>query len=224
MTIRRIGIYGDPVLHSPARRVTAFDSGLRDLVTDMFDTMYAGGGAGLAANQIGVDLQVFVYDCMDAEDNWHAGTIVNPVLRTSPVPWRAPDPEADMEGCMSVPFDESFPVLRAEWAVVTGSDVDGNAVEVAGSGVLARCFQHETDHLDGRLYLERLTGEYATEARAQATARGWGVPGNSWLPKAPGGELAHVSRDSPLRRDAKRGPISPDPVRIPAAVALQPAV
>jgi hypothetical protein len=129
-----------------------------------------------------------------------------------------------MEGCMSAPLDESFPVVRAEWAVVTGSDADGNAVEVAASGDLARCFQHETDHLDGRLYLDRLTGEYAAEARARAVARGWGVPGNTWLPKAPGGEPAHVGRDSPLRRDAERGPISPGHVRIPVGITLQPAV
>ena len=224
MTIRRILIDGDPVLHSPTRPVTAFDSGLRELVADMFDTMYAGGGVGLAANQIGVDLRVFVYDCLDADGDWHVGTIVNPVLRTSQLPQRAPDPEADVEGCMSAPMEEGYPLVRSEWAVVTGSDVQGNAVEVSGSGVLARCFQHETDHLNGRLYLDRLSSEYATAARDQVAARGWGVPGNSWLPESPEGKQAHISRDTALRGNRKRGPISPEPVQIPAGIALRSAV
>jgi peptide deformylase len=108
MTIRPILIDGEPVLRRPTRRVWNFDSSLRELVVDMFDTMYAGGGVGLAANQIGVDLRVFVYDCLDAEGDWHVGAVVNPVLRTSALPDRAPDPEADMEGCMSIP-KEAYP-------------------------------------------------------------------------------------------------------------------
>jgi peptide deformylase len=224
MTIQRILIDGDPVLHSPTRRVTAFDSHLRELVADMFDTMYAGGGVGLAANQIGADLRVFVYDCLDADGDWHVGTVVNPVLETSSLPQRAPDPEADIEGCMSVPADEGYPVVRAEWAMVTGSDVDGNTIQISGSGVLARCFQHETDHLNGRLYLDRLIGEYAAQARGMVTANGWGIPGQSWLPKAPNGEQAHISRDAPLRRAENRGPASEKPVRIPAEIVLRPAV
>jgi peptide deformylase len=126
----------------------------------MLDTMYAGGGVGLAANQIGADLRVSVYDCLDAQGDWHVGTIVNPVLQVSPLPGRAPDPEADLEGCMSVPAEGGYPVVRAEWAIVSGCDVSGDAVEVAGNGVLARCFQHETDHLNGRLYIDRLSLEF----------------------------------------------------------------
>jgi peptide deformylase len=78
--------------------------------------------------------------------------------------------------------------VRAEWAVVTGSDVYGNPIERAGSGVLARCFRHETDHLNGRLYLDRLSGEYAAAARDMAAARGRGMPGQNWLPEPPEGK------------------------------------
>jgi peptide deformylase len=222
MTIRPIVIDGDPVLRSPTRHVTAFDSDLRELIADMFDTMYAGGGVGLAANQVGADLRVFVYDCLDAAGDWHRGTIVNPVLRTSPVPQRAPDPETDTEACMSVPAEQGYPLVRAEWAIVTGSDARGNAVEVSGSGVLARCFQHETDHLDGYLYVDRLSGEYASAARDMVAARGWGVPGQSWLPDPPEGKMAGISRDAPLRRGHERGPISTKPVKIPAEIRLRP--
>jgi peptide deformylase len=219
VTIRRILISGEPVLHSPTRLVTTFDSGLRTLVTDMFDTMYAGVGVGLAANQIGVGLRVFVYDCPAAEGDWHAGVVVNPVLRTSVLPERASDPKTDMEGCMSVPA-EGYPLIRAPWATVNGFDLHGNAIEVSGSGVLARCFQHETDHLDGRLYLDRLHGEYAAAARAMVAERGWGSPGNSWLPELPGGEIARISRDTPVTGDLERGPISSEPVHIPIEIAL----
>jgi peptide deformylase len=203
--------------------VTVFDSALRHLVADMFDTMYAGGGVGLAANQIGVDLRVFVYDCLDGDGRWHAGAVVNPVLRTSPLPERPPDPETDIEGCMSVPLDEGFPLVRAQWAIVSGSDAHGNSVEVAGSGVLARCFQHETDHLDGHLYLDRLSGEYAAAAAQAVAAHGWSVPGNSWLPETPEGpqgQAVPATRDAALRRGGKRGPISSEPVRIPPGIQL----
>jgi peptide deformylase len=222
MTIRRIFIDGDPVLHTPTRPVATFDSALRELVSDMFDTMYASSGVGLAANQIGVAARVFVYDCPDAAGDWHTGTIVNPVLRASAPPERAPDPEADMEGCLSVPLEEGFPLVRAEWAIVAGTDAYGTAVEATGSGKLARCFQHETDHLNGHLYLDRLTGEYAVAALDVVATHGWGVPGNSWLPEAPGGEPTHVSRDIALRSGDKRGPISTDPVRIPDGTELRP--
>ncbi|MDT7671015.1 MAG: peptide deformylase, partial [Pseudonocardiales bacterium] len=118
MTIHAIRIAGDPVLHTPTREITEFDSALRDLTEDMFETMYAAGGVGLAANQIGVDLRVFVFDCPDADNVWHAGVVVNPELATSEIP-PAGDPEVDMEGCLSVPF-ESYPTRRAATAEVAG--------------------------------------------------------------------------------------------------------
>jgi peptide deformylase len=183
MAVRPIRIVGDPVLHQPTRPVEAFDEDLRTLVEDMFDTMAAANGVGLAANQVGVDLRVFVYDCPDDDGQRHRGLVVNPVLETSARPETMPDPESDVEGCLSVP-GESFPTGRADRAKVTGQDLDGAPIEVEGTGYFARCLQHETDHLDGLLYLSRLTGRYTKESKRMLKRNGWGVPGLSWNPAA----------------------------------------
>ncbi|MDQ4104265.1 MAG: peptide deformylase [Actinomycetota bacterium] len=198
MAVRPIRIVGDPVLHTPTRLVTEFGGELQAVVDDMFDTMAAAQGVGLAANQIGVDLRLFVYDCTDEQDGRRRGVVVNPVLETSGRPETMPDPDDDWEGCLSVP-GESFPTGRATWAQVTGVDADGTPVTVAGTGLLARCLQHETDHLDGILYLNRLVGRHAREAKKMLKAQGWGVPGLAWNPAA--GRPAHVpDRPPPSRR------------------------
>ncbi|MEU5265581.1 peptide deformylase [Amycolatopsis sp. NPDC021455] len=181
MTIHPIVIAGEPVLHQPTREITEFDEKLRTLVDDMFETMYAAEGVGLAANQIGLDLRVFVYDCPDDEGVRHKGVVVNPKLETSEIPETMPDPDDDWEGCLSAP-GESYPTGRAKWAKVTGSDIDGNPIEVEGTGYFARCLQHETDHLDGYIYLDRLVGRHARAAKKMLKHNKWGVPGNSWLP------------------------------------------
>jgi len=181
MAVHPIRIVGDPVLHRPTRPVEAFDDELRTLVADLFETNTAANGAGLAANQIGVDLRVFVYDCADDEGVRHRGVVVNPAIETSGRPETMPDPDDDWEGCLSVP-GESFPTGRAGWAKVTGFDADGNPVEAEGTGFLARCFQHETDHLDGLLYLDRLVGRYTRESRRMLKRNHWGEPGLSWDP------------------------------------------
>ena len=182
MAVRPIRIIGDPVLHTRTRPVEAFDEELKTLVTDMFDTMAAADGVGLAANQVGVDLRVFVYDCPDETLRERVrGVVVNPVLETSPRPEGMPDPEDDDEGCLSVPA-EAFPTGRAEWAKVTGVDADGAPVEVEGHGFLARCLQHEVDHLDGVIYIDRLVGRNARAAKKALRRNGWGAPGLSWDP------------------------------------------
>ncbi|NBH03330.1 peptide deformylase [Amycolatopsis sp. SID8362] len=181
MTIHPIVIAGEPVLHQPTREITEFDEKLRTLVDDMFETMYAAEGVGLAANQIGLDLRVFVYDCPDDDGVRHKGVVVNPKLETSEIPETMPDPDDDWEGCLSAP-GESYPTGRAQWAKVTGSDIEGNPIEVEGTGYLARCLQHETDHLDGYIYLDRLVGRHARAAKKMLKHNKWGVPGNSWLP------------------------------------------
>jgi peptide deformylase len=183
VAVRPIRIIGDPVLHTPTRRVEAFDDELKALVEDMFDTMAAAQGVGLAANQIGVDLRLFVYDCPDEQrGEWVRGVVVNPVLETTARPETMPDPEDDEEGCLSVP-GEHFPTGRAEWARVTGVDVDGApGVAVEGRGFLARCLQHETDHLDGVIYIDRLVGRNQRAARKMLKHAGWGVPGLQWDP------------------------------------------
>jgi len=165
VAVRPIRIIGDPVLHTPTRPVETFDDALKTLVEDMFDTMAVAEGVGLAANQIGVDLRLFVYDCPDEELQARVrGVVVNPVLQTSERPETMPDPEDDEEGCLSVPA-EAFPTGRADWARVTGVDVDGKPVEVEGRGFLARCLQHEVDHTDGLLFLDRVAGPGAVHAR-----------------------------------------------------------
>jgi peptide deformylase len=183
MTVWPIRVVGDPVLHTPARTVTELGAPLHELVRDMFDTMAAAEGVGLAANQIGVGLRLFVYDCPDDEGVRHRGVVVNPVLETSERPETMPDPDDDWEGCLSVP-GENFPTGRATWARVTGTDADGAPVVVEGTGFLARCLQHETDHLDGVVYLDRLVGRYDREAKKMLRDQGWGVPGLAWDPAA----------------------------------------
>ena len=188
MAVRPIVILGDPVLHTPTAPVPVGADGslppeVADLITDLYQTMDAANGVGLAANQIGVGLRVFVYDC--AEDRGkptrRRGVMVNPVLETSEIPETMPDPEMDDEGCLSVP-GESFPCGRAEWAKVTGLDADGNPVVLEGTGLFARMLQHETGHLDGFLYVDMLIGRHARGAKRAVKSHGWGVPGLSWTP------------------------------------------
>jgi peptide deformylase len=145
-------LLGDSVLHTPSQEVTAFDSALAQLIEDMFATMYAVRGVGLAANQIGLPVRVFVYDCPDDEDRRHLGHVVNPRLM-----------EADgmsvtgSEGCLSLPGIEAA-TRRFDHTVVEGFDRTGEPVRVEGTGFFARCLQHEMDHLDGRVFTDRLTG------------------------------------------------------------------
>jgi peptide deformylase len=188
MAVVPIRIVGDPVLHTPTTPVHVGADGslpadLAVLIADMYDTMDAAHGVGLAANQIGHSLRLFVYDC--AEDRGiperRRGVIINPILETSEIPETMPDPGDDDEGCLSVP-GESFPTGRAKWARVTGLDADGKPVTIEGTGLFARMLQHETGHLDGFLYLDRLIGRHARAAKRAVKSQGWGVPGLSWTP------------------------------------------
>lgn len=174
MAVRPITIIGHKALHQPTKKVREVTDEIRTLVDDMFDTMEAAEGVGLAANQVGVRWRIFVYDCtLDPEAGPDArGVVVNPVLEKEHVSPLSADPEADHEGCLSVP-GESFPTARSDWARVTGTDLDGNAISVEGTGLLGRCLQHETDHLDGHLYVERLSPEDKRRARDAIKERGW---------------------------------------------------
>ncbi|NBE52784.1 peptide deformylase [Streptomyces boluensis] len=168
-TPRRITEVGEEVLNRPCREVTEFGTPeLSTLIDDMFRTMYVAEGAGLAANQVGVDLRVFVYDCSDDDGIRHVGHIVNPVLELpGPGARRLVD---DMEGCLSVP-GAGLPVPRTDQAVVRGLDQDGNPLVVEGTGYFARCLQHEADHLIGHLYLDRLAKRDRKEALRQMADR-----------------------------------------------------
>ncbi|MFC9089233.1 peptide deformylase [Nocardiopsis dassonvillei] len=154
--VRRITVTGEEVLHRRGVDVAPQMWGsaeLAALIDDMFVTMYAAEGVGLAGSQVGVDLRVFVYDCPDDDGVRHVGHVVNPVLDE-----RDPDDAVvvESEGCLSVPGPHAD-LGRAEHATVRGVDRDGNPVVVSGSGYFARCLQHETDHTLGRLYVDRLS-------------------------------------------------------------------
>ncbi|HWD62606.1 MAG TPA: peptide deformylase [Humibacter sp.] len=181
MAVLPIRICGDPVLHSPASEITEFDADLAELVSDMYDTMTAAPGVGLAGPQVGVAKRLFVYDWTDDSDVRHRGAAINPTLWISPPPAGDADPETEAEGCLSFP-GERFPLRRAASAVLQAFDVDGEPFEVRAEGWLARIFQHEYDHLDGLLYVDRLTDGYARTAAKVERKQGWGVPGQSWLP------------------------------------------
>lgn len=166
--VRALSLFGDPVLHGPCEDVTDFGPSLARLVEDMFATMYAAQGVGLAANQVGVPLKVFVYDCPDDEDLRHLGHLVNPVLvEADGITVRGP------EGCLSLPGLEAG-TPRFDHAVVEGRTVTGEPVRVSGTGWFARCLQHECDHLDGRVYTDRLTGLRRTRALRAARRAPWG--------------------------------------------------
>ncbi|MEV5955631.1 peptide deformylase [Streptomyces sp. NPDC051987] len=167
-SVRRITETGEEVLHRPCRDVTEFGPDLAALIDDMFLTMYIADGAGLAANQVGVDLRLFVYDCPDDDGVRHVGHLVNPVLEAS-------DPAGrrlleDSEGCLSVP-GAVMDVPRPDRVVVHGQDKDGNPLTIEGTGYFARCLAHETDHVNGHVYLDRLSTRERKEALRQVAAR-----------------------------------------------------
>jgi peptide deformylase len=141
----RIRTLGDPVLREAARPVETFDASVRRIANDMFETMYDAPGVGLAANQVGLTLASFVYD--DQEE--HRGFVANPVLS------HLEDEQLESEGCLSIPgpYHDTARALRV---VLRGQDVDGRPIEIGAEGLLARIFQHETDHLQGKLYIDRL--------------------------------------------------------------------
>ncbi|TXR99908.1 peptide deformylase [Streptomyces sp. col6] len=169
--VRTMSLLGDPVLHAACEPVTAFGPSLARLVEDMYATMYAARGVGLAANQIGVPSRVFVFDCPDDEDVRHLGHVVNPVLV-----------EADgitvrgSEGCLSLPGLEAG-TPRFDHAVVEGVTMTGEPVRIDGTGFFARCLQHECDHLEGRVYTDRLTGLRRARVLRAARRASWARQG-----------------------------------------------
>ncbi|GAA2222482.1 peptide deformylase [Herbiconiux moechotypicola] len=181
MAVLPILISGDPVLHTPASPVGDVDDTVRTLVADMFETMDAAPGVGLAAPQVGVPLRLFVYGWTDDADVLHRGVAVNPELFITPTTTEPADDDHDVEGCLSFP-GERFPLVRGTSAILRATDLDGSPFVIEASGWLARIFQHEFDHLEGRLYVDRLEHAYAKVAAKVERKSGWGVPGLSWLP------------------------------------------
>jgi peptide deformylase len=150
-----IRLIGDPVLRQRATEVTDIDGRLASLAADMVATMYEAPGAGLAAPQVGVQKRMFVYDL---HDDTGAHTIVNPVISGSRGEW------VFDEGCLSVP-GLAWEIVRPDEVHITGLDLDGNEVSIEASGYEARVFQHELDHLDGVLLIERLDADQRRQAK-----------------------------------------------------------
>jgi peptide deformylase len=162
VSVTPIRLLGDPVLRSPADPVVDFDKELRKLVRDLTDTMLDEGGAGLAAPQLGIGLRVFAFDVDEV-----VGHLVNPVLEF-------PDDEEQdgQEGCLSIP-GVYVDTKRRMNVVAKGFNEHGDPVQIVGSGLMARCAQHETDHLDGVLFLDRLDAERRKEAMKAIRETDW---------------------------------------------------
>ena len=161
MAVKPIRLFGDPVLRTPAEPVKDFDKELRKLVKDLTDTMIDASGAGLAAPQLGVSLRVFTYCVED-----RLGHLVNPTLDLSE------DQEEDEEGCLSIP-GLTFPTPRAKRAVAKGFNMYGEPITLEGTDLLARCVQHETDHLDGILFIDRMDPEQRKAAMKLISQAAW---------------------------------------------------
>jgi len=162
MTVRPIRLFGDPVLKTPSAPVAELAEGARALVRDLLATVELPGRAGVAAPQSGVGLRAFCYN-IDGD----IGYVLNPVLAEV-----SGEPELTGEGCRSVP-GLWHDVLRYPWARVVGIDLDGNEVVLEGTGLLAQALQHETDHLDGLLYLDRLDKERRRVALREVRESSW---------------------------------------------------
>ncbi|KQX06700.1 MULTISPECIES: peptide deformylase [unclassified Leifsonia] len=162
MTDRTIRLFGDPVLKTVSSEIVTIDDGIRSLVQDLIDSVKLPGRAGVAAAQIGVNLRAFSYN-VDGE----VGYILNPVLTEL-----SGEPELVDEGCLSVP-GLWYPTLRYPFARASGIDLDGKPIELSGSGLMAQALQHETDHLDGLLYLDRLDKPNRRSAMKEVRESTW---------------------------------------------------
>lgn len=162
MAVRAIRLFGDPVLRAPSAPIETIDDGVRALVRDLIDTVEPPGRAGVAAPQIGVGLRAFSYN-IDGD----IGYVLNPVLVEV-----SGEPEAIGEGCLSVP-GLWHDAVRHPHAKVVGIDLDGEEVVLEGDGLFAQALQHETDHLDGTLYIDRLTPEGRKAAMRQIREADW---------------------------------------------------
>lgn len=162
MTVREIRLYGDPVLRTACAPIGEIDAGVRALVADLIETVQVPGRAGVAAPQIGVGLRAFSYNV-----DGRIGAILNPEL----VEVRG-EPEPTGEGCLSVP-GLWHDAIRHPYARVEGLDVDGKRITLEGEGLFAQMLQHETDHLDGMVYLQRLPKETRRIAMREVRESDW---------------------------------------------------
>ena len=171
--VRPITRWGTPVMHETTRPVTEFGDELHELVRDMFATMRAAEGVGLAATQVGVGVSVFIYECPDADEHVQRGVVCNPVVELP----QGKDRNLDLteEGCLSWPGGYSG-VPRPDKAICRGQDAYGKEIELLGTGLLARCFQHETDHLNGTVFGDRISARSRRKLDAQVADLAWRYP------------------------------------------------
>ncbi|MBV8386678.1 MAG: peptide deformylase [Acidimicrobiia bacterium] len=165
-----IRTFGDPVLKTPTTEVTELDDALVRLVEAMIQTMYEAPGVGLAAPQVGVQKRLFVYDIGDGPN-----VVINPVLSDFRDEWTY------HEGCLSVP-ELWWDITRAKQVHLSGIDLDGNELDIEADELLARVFQHEVDHLDGVLLLERVSADERKDAMRALRQRALGLPGDRAVP------------------------------------------
>jgi peptide deformylase len=181
MAPHQIRQYGDPVLKEPAAPITDIDGALVKLADDMIETMYEAPGVGLAAPQIGVKKRLFVYDIGDGPR-----TIINPEIVESDGEWPYE------EGCLSIQ-GLSFELIRPNHVHLVGVDLDGNEVSIEASELEGRCFQHELDHLNGVLFVDRLDGDQRKQARKALRELMLGRPGVGTGVGGPGGASSGLS-------------------------------
>ena len=186
MSVRPIVITGHPALHHPAKPVTGVTDAIRLLVADMTDTMHEAPGVGLAAPQVGVSLQIFVWHYDDGE-HLHEGHVLNPRLVVSGWPRHLLFGEPDEEGCLSVPGLRA-PLARYPRARLRGTTLEGEHVDIRAEGWLARIFQHEYDHVRGVVYVDRLSNRRRREVVTDARQAGLGTTMTSWTPGVDGEE------------------------------------
>jgi len=171
MALRPIVLYPDPVLLRPTRPVESFDDQLRELLDDMAETMFAASGVGLAANQVGVPLRLFILDLGAGEGDDPPTAFINPTISSTE------GRQSGEEGCLSFP-DLSLEVERAERVTVEAFDPDGKPFTYVGEGLMARAIQHETEHLDGQVFLRHLSGLRREMIKKQIKKR---IKAGDWL-------------------------------------------
>lgn len=182
MSIRPITIYGEPVLHQRAAEVQEINDDIRQLVADMHVTQEAAYGVGLAAPQVGVGLRIFTWAYEDTGDAPEQGEVINPTLKVlGKISQTTPDVDTESEGCLSAP-GYSFPLKRSDHVRLQGFAVDGSPIDFEARGWFARIMQHEYDHLDGYMYVNRLNDKWGKKWKKTVRREGWNVPGNTWLP------------------------------------------
>lgn len=187
--------WGEPVMHAQTTPVTVFDEDLAALARDMFATMNASQGVGLAATQVGRDMSMFIFCCPDEDNVVHAGVVCNPVVILPEGNDR--NLEELEEGCLSFPGAYEM-LARPDKAVCRGQDVEGDPIEIEGTGLLARCLQHETDHLSGIVFGDRLNGKRRRSLRKKAEEMAYRYPAD-WP----------ISEKLPFDPEQHRGSSSP---------------